>query len=258
MEGPFMDDGGPSRVALVTGSSSGIGAAVVRRLAEEGWSVLGVGRSAPSAEEMAHLTTIGDVDYRVRDITQDSAPHELVEELWQRHGRFDALVNNAGAHALATAAETGDEEWDRLLNVNLRAAFRLSRAAIPTMVSGGGGTIVNIASEAGLAAVPGQVAYNVSKAGLIMLTRSLAVDHAAEGIRAVSVCPGTTETPLVRRAIESASDPRDHEEMLAGSRPAGRLGKPEEIAAAVAFVVGEEATYLTGTEIVIDGGYTAR
>jgi NAD(P)-dependent dehydrogenase (short-subunit alcohol dehydrogenase family) len=141
--------------------------------------------------------------------------------------------------------------------VNLRGAVLLARAAVPAMRASGGGVIVNVSSEAGLVAVPGQVAYNVSKAGLLMLTRSIAVDHARDGIRAVSVCPGTTRTPLVERAIQSAPDPRAHEQWLASSRPVGRLGIPEEIAAAIVFVAGDQASFMTGSEIVVDGGYTA-
>jgi NAD(P)-dependent dehydrogenase (short-subunit alcohol dehydrogenase family) len=141
--------------------------------------------------------------------------------------------------------------------VNLRVPFLLARAAIPALVAAGGGVIVNVASEAGLVAVPGQVAYNVSKAGLVMLTRSIAADHAADGVRAVSICPGTTATPLVRNAIAAAADPEAHERRLASSRPANRLGTPEEIAEAIAFAVDPAVRFMTGSELVIDGGYTA-
>jgi NAD(P)-dependent dehydrogenase (short-subunit alcohol dehydrogenase family) len=125
------------------------------------------------------------------------------------------------------------------------------------MRTAGGGVIVNVSSEAGLVAVPGQVAYNVTKAGLVMLTRCIAVDHAEDGVRAVTICPGTTRTPLVDEAINRAADPAAHERRLAQSRPAQRLGTPGEIAAAIAFAVSEEASFMTGTEIVVDGGYTA-
>src|SRR5690606_4279412 len=125
------------------------------------------------------------------------------------------LVNNAGIHFLARIDELEDEALDRLMAVNVTAAMRLAREAVRAMkASGEGGVIVNVASEAGIAAIPDQVAYNVSKAALIMLTRSLAVDHARDGIRAVSVCPGTTLTPLVERAIQSADDPEAHERKL--------------------------------------------
>jgi NAD(P)-dependent dehydrogenase (short-subunit alcohol dehydrogenase family) len=133
----------------------------------------------------------------------------------------------------------------------------MARAAIPPMIEAGGGVVVNVSSEAGIAAVPGQVAYNVSKAALLMLTQSIAVDHAGEGIRAVSICPGTTRTALVDEAIASARDPQAHEEWLASARPAKRLGTPEEIAAAIVFAASDEVAYMTGSHLVIDGGYTA-
>lgn len=245
------------RLALVTGATSGIGRAAAELLVQRGWDVVAAGqddeRAVATADALGpggHVVTI--------DLDDDAAPATLVDAAVGWRGRIDALVNNAGVHALASTVDTDDALFDRVLGVNLRAAFRLSRAAIPVMAAGGGGTVVNVASEAGLVAVEGQVAYNVSKAGLVMLTRCIAVDHAADGIRAVSVCPGTTETPLVRAAIEGASDPEAHARMLAASRPAQRLGTVEEIAAAIAFAVGGEVQFMTGSELVIDGGYTAR
>jgi NAD(P)-dependent dehydrogenase (short-subunit alcohol dehydrogenase family) len=143
------------------------------------------------------------------------------------------------------------------MRVNVDAAVRLAREALGVMIPAGGGVIVNISSEAGLYAIPNQVAYNVSKAALVMLTRAIAVDHASEGIRSVSICPGTTLTPLVERAIASADDPEAHERELASSRPMRRLGRPEEVAAAVVFAASESASFITGTELIVDGGFTA-
>jgi NAD(P)-dependent dehydrogenase (short-subunit alcohol dehydrogenase family) len=167
------------------------------------------------------------------------------------------LVNNAGIHFLATIEDTDPSRLDKLMEVNLRGAMLLSRAAIPVMRRSGGGVIVNVSSEAGVVAVPGQVAYNVSKAALLMLTKSIAVDHADDGIRSVSICPGTTRTPLVEAAIKSAENPEEHEDWLASSRPAKRLGTEEELARAIVFVASDAVPYMTGSEIVIDGGYTA-
>ncbi|MFA9429637.1 SDR family NAD(P)-dependent oxidoreductase [Egicoccus sp. AB-alg2] len=245
------------RVALVTGATSGIGRATAERLHADGWSVVATGQDDRRADEIAAVLRDRGHVARV-DLAASDAATRLVAATVERFGRLDALVNNAGVHTLATAVETDDATWDRVLGINLRAAFQLAREAIPVMARGGGGTIVNVASEAGLVAVPGQVAYNVSKAGMVMLTRSLAIDHADQGIRAVSVCPGTTETPLVREAIDAAPDPAAHARTLAASRPAKRLGRVEEIAAAIAFTVGGEVGFLTGSELVIDGGYTAR
>ena len=247
-----------TRVVLVTGATSGIGYTTARVLAQQGWKVVAAGIEPATAEMTTEMADAGDVVFVQIDLAEPAAAPALVDRALQQFGRLDGLVNCAGIHTLADTANTSDEVWDRILNVNLHAAFRLTREAIAAMIRSGGGTVVNVASEAGIVAVPGQVAYNVSKAGLIMLTRSVAVDHAAEQIRAVSVCPGTTLTPLVRAAIDSAPDPAAHERMLAESRPARRLGKPEEIAAAIAFVLSDDVAYMTGAELVIDGGYTAR
>lgn len=172
-------------------------------------------------------------------------------------GRLHLTVYSAGDHFLATVEETQVSDYERLLATNLRGAVLLAKAAVPAMRASGGGTIVNVSSEAGLVAVPGQVAYNISKAGLLMLTKSIAVDHAKDGVRSIAICPGTTRTPLVERAIASAQDPKAHERWLASSRPANRLGTPEEVAAAIVFVAGNQASFMTGSEIAIDGGYTA-
>jgi NAD(P)-dependent dehydrogenase (short-subunit alcohol dehydrogenase family) len=245
-----------SRVALVTGATSGIGQAAALALSEAGWWTMVAGRDEERARRTAAALK-GEGGYATVDIAADDGPRRLVDEAIERGGGLDLLVNNAGIHSLATVADVTDEDLDAMLAVNLRAAIRLAGLAVRHMRETGGGVVVNVASEAGLVAVPGQAAYNVTKAGLVMLTRSIAVDHAADGIRSVAICPGTTRTPLVDRAIASAADPGAHERTLALSRPAGRLGTPEEIAAAVVFAASEQASFMTGTEIVVDGGYTA-
>jgi NAD(P)-dependent dehydrogenase (short-subunit alcohol dehydrogenase family) len=244
------------KVALVTGATSGIGRAAAEALSAAGWWVMVAGRDERRALETVEALS-GPGGHVIADLAEDDAPRQLIGATLDRAGRLDALVNNAALYAQANVAELADEDLDTLLSVNLRAAIRLAGDAVRHLRSGGGGVIVNVSSEAGLVAVPGQVAYNVTKAGLLMLTRCIAVDHAADGVRAVSVCPGTTRTPLVDAAIERAADPAAHERMLAETRPARRLGTPGEIAAAIVFAASEEASFMTGTEIVVDGGYTA-
>jgi NAD(P)-dependent dehydrogenase (short-subunit alcohol dehydrogenase family) len=243
------------RSAVVTGATSGIGRAAAMALARSGWWVAASGRDEGRGADVG--TELGEAGTFVGgDLTQAGMPERLVERAGEA-APLGLLVNCAGTHFLATLPETAPEQWDELMQLNLRAAALMARAAIPPMTAAGGGVVVNVSSEAGIAAVPGQVAYNVSKAALLMLTQSIAVDHASDGIRAVSICPGTTRTALVEEAIASASDPQAHEEWLASARPAKRLGKPEEIAAAIVFAASEEASYMTGSHLVIDGGYTA-
>jgi NAD(P)-dependent dehydrogenase (short-subunit alcohol dehydrogenase family) len=243
------------RSAIVTGATSGIGRAAAMALARAGWWVLASGRDGVRGEEVGR--ELGDAgEFVAGDLTEIGMPETLVERTG-RAAPLGLLVNCAGTHFLATLPNTPPEQWDELMALNLRAAALMARAAIPPMQAAGGGVVINVSSEAGIAAVPGQVAYNVSKAALLMLTQSIAVDHANDGIRAVSICPGTTRTALVEEAIASAPDPRAHEQWLASARPAKRLGKPEEIAAAIVFAASDGVSYMTGSHLVIDGGYTA-
>jgi NAD(P)-dependent dehydrogenase (short-subunit alcohol dehydrogenase family) len=242
------------KTAIVTGATSGIGRAAALALSRAGWWVLATGRDDVRGKEVEQELVEGF--FFAADLRDPGSAERIVSEALQRSGHLDALVNNAGIHFLATVDDMTPHSYDELMTVNLRAAVMLCAAAIPKMRKRGG-VIVNVASEAGVVAVPGQVAYNLSKAALIMLTKSIAVDHAQDGIRAVSICPGTTRTPLVDDAIAAAPDPAEHERWLASSRPANRLGDPEEIAAAIVFVTSQEASFMTGSEIVIDGGFTA-
>ena len=244
------------KTAIVTGATSGIGRAAAIALGKVGWSIMVTGRD--ESRGRAVVESLGDGgDFLAIDLNEPGSSERLVDWTVERWGRLDLLVNNAGIHALGTVADISENDYDRIMDVNLRAAVLLSGAAVRAMRAGRGGVIVNVSSEAGIVAVPRQVVYNVSKSGLIMLTKSIAVDHAKDSIRAVTVCPGTTRTPLVEEAIAGAPNPAEHERVLASSRPANRLGRPEEIASAIVYVASEEASYLSGTEIVVDGGYTA-
>jgi NAD(P)-dependent dehydrogenase (short-subunit alcohol dehydrogenase family) len=243
--------------AIVTGATSGIGRAAAVALAKAGWWVVANGRDEARGDNVARELARGGGGVFVEGDVRDPDVPQLLVDRAAEAGALKVVVACAGTHALAPVAETQPSVWDEVMDVNIRSAFMLARAAIPALRTAGGGTFIGVASEAGLVAVPGQTAYNVSKAALIMLTKSIAVDYAADRIRAVAVCPGTTRTPLVDAAITAAADPAAHQEWLASSRPARRLGTPDEIAAAIVFAASDAAAYMTGCELVVDGGYTA-
>jgi NAD(P)-dependent dehydrogenase (short-subunit alcohol dehydrogenase family) len=246
------------KTAIVTGATKGIGLASAIALADDGWWVLATGRDVEAgAAVQKELQTRSGGLFHPADLTEPSVAQELVSQALAETAALDLLVNNAGIHHVASVKDTTAEVYDRVMAVNLRAAVLLSAVAIPAMHRGGGGTIINVSSEAGILGFPGQLAYNLSKAGLRMLTRSIVADHTGDGIRAVTVCPGTTRTPLVQQIIDKADDPVAMENRLASVRPAGRLGRPEEIAAVIAFAASDRAPYLTGAEIVVDGGNVA-
>jgi NAD(P)-dependent dehydrogenase (short-subunit alcohol dehydrogenase family) len=242
--------------AIVTGASSGIGRAAAIGLADAGWWVLATGRDPERGDEVGRA--LGDKGgFLAADLTEPSVPRTLVEHAVERDGELGLVVNSAADHFLGTLPELEDDGYRALMAINVDAAVRLSREALGPMRKQARGVIINLSSEAGLVAIPNQIAYNVSKAALLMLTKGIAVDHAADGIRAISVCPGTTRTPLVERAIASAEDPVAHERTLASSRPMGRLATADEIAAVIVFAASDNASFITGTELIVDGGFTA-
>jgi len=225
--------------ALVTGGGSGIGAAVARRLAAEGAEVIVADLSpAAVADELGVQAVVLDV----RDEEQVAAA--LAD--------LDVLVNVAGIGSTTNAPETTLEVWENVFAVNARGTFLCCKHAIPGMAARGGGSIVNVASVAGLVGLRNRAAYCASKGAVISLTRALAVDHVADGIRVNAVAPGTVDSPWVRRLVEDVGESLD---ALRARQPLGRLGTPEEIADAVAYLAAAE--FVTGSVLVIDGGLTA-
>ena len=225
--------------ALVTGAGSGIGAAVARRLAAEGAQVV-VADLQPDA--VAAELGARAVQLDVRDEAQVAAAM----------GELDVLVNVAGIGSTTNAPETSLDVWENVFAVNARGTFLCCKHAIPGMAKRGGGSIVNVASIAGLVGLRNRAAYCASKGAVIALTRALAVDHVADGIRVNAIAPGTVDSPWVRRLVEDAGESLDG---LRARQPMGRLGTPEEIAEAVVYLAAAE--FVTGSVLVIDGGLTA-
>ncbi|HAL62400.1 MAG TPA: short-chain dehydrogenase [Chloroflexi bacterium] len=248
------------KVAIITGAGAGIGRATALLFAREGAEVV-VADCDPEkgAETVSLIKENGGAAIFVQvDVSKAADVKKMVKTSVERYGKLDILINNAGIYAQADVVEAAEEEWDRLLDVNLKGVFLCSKYSIPEMIKGGGGTIVNIGSEAGIVGIKNQVAYNVSKSGVIALTKSMAIDFAAHNIRVNCVCPGTTETPLVKAALERAPDPAAARRALEEVRPANRLGRPEEIAAGILYLASDESLYATGSILSIDGGYTAQ
>lgn len=234
------------RRALVTGAGSGIGEAVARRLHAEGAEVVLTDVSAEPVEAIA--AELGERASAVLlDVRDEDAVREVVRDV-------DVLANVAGIGSTTAAPDTPLEVWEDVLAVNARGTFLCCKHAIPGMVERGAGSIVNMASAAGLVGLRNRVAYSASKGAVIAMTRALAVDHVADGVRVNAVCPGTVDSPWVRRLVEEVGESLD---ALRARQPMGRLGKPQEIAEAVAYLASDDAAFVTGTAFVIDGGLTA-
>jgi len=240
------------RIALVTGASSGIGAAIARRLANDGWQVLAAGRDAARTNALAAAAPA--IRPWIAALSTSADADRLVAECVQAFGGLDLLVNNAGIYEIAEAESTTDDAWQRTIAINLSMPFYLSRAALPALRKRKG-AIINIASDWGLKGGANAVAYCASKGGLVLMTRAMAIDHAAEGIRVNAVCPGDVETPMLYRsgAVRGAEAKTALREANAESR-SGRVTTPDEVAAVVAFLASEEARQITGAAIPIDGG----
>lgn len=244
------------KVVLVTGGEMGIGKAIAEVFSRQGAKVVIVGiNEAEGSRTAAGLP--GEALFIKADVSKEEEVSQVPRKVEGVFGPVDILINNAGIYKKGDVSTISFADWKRILDVNLNGVFLVTKYVLKQMLKRKQGVIVNVASEAGLVAIADQVAYNVSKAAVISLTRSLAVDFAKHNIRANAVCPGTTMTPLVEKALAATDDPERTRRDLEQSRPLNRLGKPEEIANAVLALASDELGYATGAVFSIDGGYTA-
>jgi 3-oxoacyl-[acyl-carrier protein] reductase len=243
-------NGHPKGCALVTGASRGIGAATASCLAEDGWPV-GVNYRSDSegaARVVAGIESAGGTAVALQaDVSDPAAADQLFTALEERFGRVLVLVNNAGMRADALSPQLGDEAWDQVIETNLSAAFRTTRRALRGMIGARFGRVVNVASVVGQRANPGQANYAASKAGLIGFTRTVAAEVARRSITVNAVAPGLVDTELTE----------DIGDELLRAVPARRAGRPLEVAACVRFLASDDASYVTGTTLTVDGGLTA-
>jgi NAD(P)-dependent dehydrogenase (short-subunit alcohol dehydrogenase family) len=247
------------KVAFITGGGTGIGRACARLFAQEGARVaVGGRRREPLEETVREISKSGGEAVAVTcDVTQRASVEGAIAEVLERFGRLDTLLNNAGAVIAATVEETSDEDWNLMLAANLTGTFLMSRAAVPALRKSGGGSIVNIGSILGIVARQKRAAYCAAKAGITGLTKAMALDHAHEKIRVNCICPSIIETELGMQSILKAPDPQA--ELLARTAgiPLGRLGKPEDVAQMTVYLASEEASWITGAAMPLDGGLTA-
>lgn len=240
------------KVALVTGAATGIGRATVERLAADGATAVAAVADAGQLEAVRAFSPL------LLDVRSETAWEAAVAEIEARFGGLDILVNNAGIHRTGGALETDRALWDEVMAVNLWGTFLGCRAAIPALRRRGGGAIVNLASVNALTAAPRAAAYAASKGGVRALTMALAIDHAQENIRINCVCPGAVATPLLEGVIGRAEDPSAMRRILVERHPMGRLARPEEVAAVIAFLASEDASFMTGLAVPVDGGRSIR
>jgi NAD(P)-dependent dehydrogenase (short-subunit alcohol dehydrogenase family) len=247
------------KVVLVTGAGSGIGLATALAFAREGAGVAVNDRTAERAETAAEaVRTAGGKALPIPgDVSRDGECRRIVAETITGLGGLDILVNNAGIGASGTVLTTDEETWDRLMAVNLKSVFLMSKAALAHMVPRRSGVIVNAGSIAGVRAIPDRAAYVASKFGVVGLTRTMALDHVKDGIRVNCICPGTTMTPWIDKRLKEAPDPKAALATLVARQPMGRLGTPEEMAAGILYLASDDAGFATGSALIVDGGFCA-
>lgn len=245
------------KTAFVTGAASGIGEAIASALAEAGAFVYVADIDTLAGEQVTEKLKSNSLraEFIHLNISERAQCQTAAENIHSVHPALDILVNNAGIGHVGTILETESDDLERLFAVNVRGMFDLTKAFIPRMIERRKGAIINIASIGGIVAIRERLAYCTTKFAVVGFTKSLALDHAKDGIRAVAVCPGRVETPFVRDRLAEYPDPQKAYAEMAATQALGRMGRPEEIAAAVLYLASDEAAFVTGTALEIDGGW---
>ena len=239
------------KTAIISGGARGLGEAMAKLFAENGAKIITCDMGDPQY-------TCDNVEFYKLDVTNADACKQFTEYAVGKYQKIDILINNAGIFTEGTVTQTDFSMWRKILSVNVDGAFLCAKYACESMLRTGGGTVINIASEAGLSALPGQTAYNVSKAALIMMSQSMAVDYALKNIRVNCVCPGRVMTPLVQHFIDTSPDPDATFKKLSSDRPVMRMGNPKDMAYACLHFADDSMPYATGAILSVDGGATAR
>lgn len=248
------------KVAIITGGTSGIGAATARLFLDEGALVILADLyETKDARLRETLAKKGDRAEFIRtDVLEEKAVSLAIARAVAKWGRLDVAVACAGVPGQGSDVDLTESEWDRIMAVNARGAFFVTKHAVPEMLKGKGGSIVNISSAYGIVGVPGFAAYCASKGAVRMLTKSTAIEHAAQGVRANSIHPGAIDTPMLQGVIDRSGDPEATRTWLSGQQPTGKLGQPEDIAWGCVYLASDEARFVNGAELVIDAGLVAR
>ena len=242
---------------VVTGGASGIGAATARRFAAEGAEVCILDRDLPAAENLA--TDLGEGHIAMElDVRFETGVERVAAAVYEHWDRVDVLVNNAGSELNKTYNETTVDEWDRVLDTDLKGPWLLCKHFVPRMVERGSGSVINISSLNGLVGFPLSTAYGSAKGGLVVFTRDMAIELATSGVRINCVCPGVIETPMMERWTDLMPDKDEAKAMLRGVMPIGRMGTAEEVASAVLFFASADSSLCQGAVLSVDGGFTAQ
>jgi 2-keto-3-deoxy-L-fuconate dehydrogenase len=246
------------KTALVTGAGSGIGEAVAHTLSQAGATVYVADRDTDTGHRVADAirSRDGRGTFVALDVTSEADCARAADTVYQAHGALDILVNNAGIGHVGTVVTTAGADFDRLYTVNVRGVFNVTKAFIDGMLTRRYGVIVNMASIGGVLGIRDRLAYCTTKTAVVGLTKAMAMDHATDGIRINCVCPGRVETPFVSARLREYPDPEAAHREMSSTQAIGRMGRPDEIAAAVLYLASDEAAFITGTALLIDGGWS--